>query len=118
MLNNKSIGLLVVTRNEENNVRKCLEPVLKSEIIDKILVIDSSSDDSSDSEKLTKIVKNPNYRAVSTPFWNSLKMVGNQSTFDVYGTPYCGKGEPNQGVRVGHASPTCLFNNIEIFGGA
>ena len=68
--------------------------------------------------KLTKIVKNPNYRAVSTPFWNSLKMVGDQSSFDVYGTPYCGKGEPNQGVRVGHASPTCLFNNIEIFGGA
>ncbi|MBI45209.1 MAG: Zn-dependent protease [Candidatus Marinimicrobia bacterium] len=68
--------------------------------------------------QITKTVKNPNYRAVSTPFWNSLKMVGNQDTFDVYGTPYCGKGEPNQGVRVGHASPTCLFNNIEIFGGA
>ena len=68
--------------------------------------------------KLTKTVRNPNYRAVSTPFWNSLKMVGNEDSFDVYGTPYCGKGEPNQGVRVGHASPTCLFNNIEIFGGA
>ena len=68
--------------------------------------------------KLTKIVKNPNYRAISTPFWNSLKMVGNQDSFDVYGTPYCGKGEPNQGVRVGHASPTCLFKNVEIFGGA
>ena len=68
--------------------------------------------------KLTKIVKNPNYRAISTPFWNSLKMVGNQDSFDVYGTPYCGKGEPNQGVRVGHASPVCLFENVEIFGGA
>ena len=68
--------------------------------------------------KLTKTVKNPNYRAISTPFWNSLKMVGNQDSFDVYGTPYCGKGEPNQGVRVGHASPTCLFENVEIFGGA
>ncbi len=68
--------------------------------------------------KITKTVRNPNYRAVSTPFWNSLKMVGDRTTFDVYGTPYCGKGEPNQGVRVGHASPTCLFNNIEVFGGA
>ena len=68
--------------------------------------------------KLTKTVRNPNYRAVSTPFWNSLKMVGNSESFGVYGTPYCGKGEPNQGVRVGHASPTCLFNNIEVFGGA
>jgi predicted Zn-dependent protease len=68
--------------------------------------------------KLTKTVKNPNYRAISTPFWNSLKMVGDQDSFDVYGTPYCGKGEPNQGVRVGHASPTCLFENVEVFGGA
>ncbi len=68
--------------------------------------------------KITKTVKNPNYRAISTPFWNSLKMVGNQDTFGVYGTPYCGKGEPNQGIRVGHASPLCLFENIEVFGGA
>ena len=68
--------------------------------------------------KLTKTVKNPNYRGVTTPFWNNLKMVGDRSTFEIYGTPHCGKGEPNQTVRVGHASPTCLFSDIEIFGGA
>jgi len=68
--------------------------------------------------KFTKILKNPNYRAISNPFWNSLKMVGNQDTFEMYGTPYCGKGEPNQAIRVGHASPVCLFENVEIFGGA
>jgi len=67
--------------------------------------------------KLTKTVKNPNYRAISNPFWNSLKMLGNSDTFEVYGTPYCGKGEPNQVIRVGHASPVCLFENVEIFGG-
>ena len=67
--------------------------------------------------KLTKTVKNPNYRAISNPFWNSLKMLGNQDTFEVYGTPYCGKGEPNQAIRVGHASPVCLFENVEVFGG-
>ena len=68
--------------------------------------------------KITKTVKNPNYRSISTPFWNSLQKVGNMDTFGVYGTPYCGKGEPNQGIRVGHASPVGLFSNIEIFGGA
>jgi len=67
--------------------------------------------------KLTKTVKNPNYRGVSTPFWNNLKMVGNNETFGIHGTPNCGKGEPNQVIRVGHASPICLFNNIEVFGG-
>tara|TARA_Y100000588_G_scaffold391573_1_gene500589 strand:+ start:2736 stop:4163 length:1428 start_codon:yes stop_codon:yes gene_type:complete len=68
--------------------------------------------------KFTKTLKNPNYRGISNPFWNSLKMVGNQDTFEMYGTPYCGKGEPNQSIRVGHASPTCLFENVEVFGGA
>jgi predicted Zn-dependent protease len=68
--------------------------------------------------KLTKTVRNPNYRAISNPFWNSLKMVGNQETFKMYGTPYCGKGEPNQVIRVGHASPVCLFKDVAIFGGA
>lgn len=68
--------------------------------------------------KITKTVRNPNYRAISNPFWRSLKMVGNEQTFEVYGTPFCGKGEPNQIIRVGHASPLCLFENVEIFGGA
>ena len=44
-------------------------------------------------------------------------MVGNRDTFAYYGTPYCGKGEPNQSIRVGHASPVCFFENIEVFGG-
>ena len=30
-------------------------------------------------------------------------------TLQVLGTPWCGKGEPNQVIRVGHASPACLF---------
>ncbi|MEE8335767.1 MAG: metallopeptidase TldD-related protein, partial [Candidatus Neomarinimicrobiota bacterium] len=68
--------------------------------------------------KLTKTVRNPNYRGISNPFWNSLKKVGDSSTFKIYGTPNCGKGEPNQVIRVGHAAPLCLFENVEIFGGA
>ena len=67
--------------------------------------------------KTTKTLRDPNYRAITIPFWNSLAMVGDQSTFEVHGTPNCGKGEPNQVIRVGHASPTCLFNDIQIFGG-
>jgi hypothetical protein len=34
------------------------------------------------------------------------------------GTPYCGKGEPNQAIRVGHAAPACKFTNVQVFGGA
>jgi len=67
--------------------------------------------------KLTKIVKNPNYRGITAPFWNQLKMIGDKSTFEVGGLGSCGKGEPNQVIFVGHASPVCLFSNIEVFGG-
>ncbi len=67
--------------------------------------------------KLTKVVKNPNYRGQCTPFWTNLKMLGDESTMEVSGSFYCGKGEPNQVIRVGHAVPTALFSNIEVFGG-
>lgn len=67
--------------------------------------------------RLAEVVKTPNYRGVSSTFWRNLKMVGDESTFEILGTPYCGKGEPNQMVRVGHASPTCLFSDIDVFGG-
>ncbi len=66
--------------------------------------------------RLTTVVKNPNYRGVSATFWRSLKAVGDDSTFEVMGTPYCGKGEPNQVIRVGHASPACLFADVDVFG--
>ncbi|WP_342653847.1 TldD/PmbA family protein [Pseudomonas sp. F3-2] len=63
------------------------------------------------------VVKNPNYRAISAQFWRSLSAVGDASTSKVLGTPNCGKGEPNQVVRVGHASPACVFANVDVFGG-
>lgn len=67
---------------------------------------------------IVKTVRNPNYRGISATFWRDLKMVGDGSTFEMYGTPFCGKGEPNQAIRVGHASPACLFENVEVFGEA
>jgi predicted Zn-dependent protease len=68
--------------------------------------------------QLAEVVKRPNYRGISSSFWRSLAMVGNESTFEVMGTPFCGKGEPNQVIRVGHASPACKFSKVSVFGGA
>ncbi len=67
--------------------------------------------------KLKHVVKNPNYRGVSANFWRSLARVGNRDTMQVLGTPYCGKGEPSQVIRVGHATPACAFRDVEVFGG-
>jgi predicted Zn-dependent protease len=67
--------------------------------------------------ELTGVVKNPNYRGISASFWRNLSAVGDGSTFQVLGTPNCGKGEPNQVIRVGHASPACVFSQVDVFGG-
>lgn len=67
--------------------------------------------------ELKEAVKKPNYRGVSATFWRSLKRVGDRQTFEVLGSPYCGKGEPNQVIRVGHAAPACVFADVDVFGG-
>lgn len=67
--------------------------------------------------RLTRVVRNPNYRGVTPEFWRGLRLAGDASTLEVLGTPECGKGEPNQTIRVGHASPACLFSDVEVFGG-
>ena len=64
------------------------------------------------------LVRNPNYRGISANFWRNLSGVGDAGSFEIWGTPNCGKGEPNQMIHVGHASPACVFDNITVFGGA
>jgi predicted Zn-dependent protease len=68
-----------------------------------------------DNGTLGRVVRNPNYRGVTVDFWNRLAGVGRDE--EMFGTPNCGKGEPSQVIRVGHASPPCLFRDVEVFGG-
>jgi predicted Zn-dependent protease len=63
------------------------------------------------------LVRNPGYRGISAGFWRSLAGVGNAASFRTMGVGTCGKGEPNQMIAVGHASPPCLFRNVAVFGG-
>jgi predicted Zn-dependent protease len=65
--------------------------------------------------KIIRPLKNPNYRGQSLEFWRNLVDVGD--SLEVYGTPFCGKGEPSQVIRVGHSSPYCRFENVDVFGG-
>lgn len=67
--------------------------------------------------KLTKTLRNPNYRSVTPEFWRSLVQLGDAATWQIYGSPVCGKGEPNQTIWVGHGAPVCAFADIEVFGG-
>lgn len=68
--------------------------------------------------ELKGLVRNPNYRGISATFWRNLAAVGNADSFTVAGVNNCGKGEPNQSIYVGHASPVCHFHDVDVFGGA
>jgi predicted Zn-dependent protease len=68
--------------------------------------------------ELGDIVRNPNYRGISATFWRSLSGLGDHDSFEIHGVTSCGKGEPNQMIHVGHASPACVFKDVDVFGGA
>ncbi len=60
----------------------------------------------------TKVYKNPTYQGHTLEFYNSLDKVGNRSTWRLVQVAYCGKGEPNQIMEVGHGVPVMRFKNV------
>ena len=66
--------------------------------------------------ELREVVRNPGYRG---DLGDVLAFAARRraDTVTVMGTPNCGKGELNQMVGTGHASPACLFGDVEVFGG-
>lgn len=67
--------------------------------------------------QLRGLVRNPGYRGLSAAFWRCLDGVGEAESVEVRGLCNCGKGEPNQAIYVGHASPPCRFRQVDVFGG-
>ena len=55
--------------------------------------------------KKGKLYKNATYTGITYEFWRSCDAVGDERSFVMLGTPNCGKGEPSQTARVGHAVP-------------
>jgi TldD protein len=65
--------------------------------------------------KLTgKIYKNPIYFGKTTEFWNSCDGVSGAENRLMVGVPNCGKGQPLQVMRVGHASQPARFRNVKV----
>ena len=64
--------------------------------------------------KISHVVKNPSYRGDTVNFWNSLDKVGSKDTWRMEVVYNCGKGQPNQIMRLGHGVPVCLFKNVQV----
>ncbi len=66
--------------------------------------------------RVVEVVRNPSYRGDTIPFWNSLEKVGGRETWRLEVVYNCGKGQPNQIMRLGHGIPVCLFKNVQVGG--
>jgi TldD protein len=64
--------------------------------------------------KKGRLFKNPTYTGITYEFWRSCDAVGDERSFVMLGTPNCGKGEPSQTARVGHAVPGARFRNVQV----
>lgn len=59
-------------------------------------------------------VKNCAYSGKTLPFYNSLDMVGDESTWRVQYVENCGKGAPSQVMCLGHGIPVCRFHDVKV----
>ena len=67
--------------------------------------------------ELGELVRNPIYSGMAPEFWSSMDAVANASTRHLWGLPNCGKGQPGQVARVGHAAPVARFRRVAVRGG-
>jgi len=64
--------------------------------------------------KRMRMVKNPSYSGITTEFWNSLDAICSRDEWTLWGTPNCGKGQPQQVMGTGHGAAPSRFRNIKV----
>jgi TldD protein len=64
--------------------------------------------------KRGRMLKNPSYSGISTEFWNSCAAIAGPEHWTIWGTPNCGKGQPEQVIGTGHGASPARFRNIKI----
>ena len=64
--------------------------------------------------KLTRMLKNPSYSGITTEFWNSMDAICSSDQWTLWGTPNCGKGQPQQVMGTGHGAAPARFRNVKV----
>jgi len=64
--------------------------------------------------KLGRLLRNPVYTGITPEFWRSCDAVGDRASWQIWGLPNCGKGDPLQTMRVAHGAPAARFRNVEM----
>ena len=64
--------------------------------------------------RLGRVYKNPGYAGITPQFWASLDRVAGPSEWKLWGTPFCGKGQPYQLISVGHGTSPARFRKVRV----
>jgi TldD protein len=61
-----------------------------------------------------RMLKNPSYSGITTEFWNSCDAICGADEWNLWGTPNCGKGQPQQVMGTGHGASPARFRNVRV----
>ena len=64
--------------------------------------------------KRGRMLKNPSYSGITTEFWNSCDAICGPEEWRLWGTPNCGKGQPQQVMGTGHGAAPARFRNVRL----
>jgi TldD protein len=64
--------------------------------------------------KRGRLLKNPTYTGITYELWRSCDAIGDASSYQMLGTPNCGKGEPGQIGHIGHAVSGARFRDVQV----
>ncbi|MBI4723148.1 MAG: TldD/PmbA family protein, partial [Candidatus Stahlbacteria bacterium] len=64
--------------------------------------------------KLTEIIKRPSYTGISYEIWQNCDAICGKEEWELWGVTGCGKGDPMQGMHVGHGASPARFRKIKV----
>ena len=64
--------------------------------------------------KRLRMLKNPSYSGITTEFWNSMDAICSRDEWTLWGTPNCGKGQPQQVMGTGHGAAPARFRKVRV----
>jgi TldD protein len=64
--------------------------------------------------KRIRMLKNPSYSGITTEFWNSMDAICSRDEWTLWGTPNCGKGQPQQVMGTGHGAAPARFRKVKV----
>ena len=64
--------------------------------------------------KLGQLYRDATYTGITPQFWGSCDAVADERSWMLVGVTNCGKGQPGQGMHVGHGCSGARFRDVEV----